>query len=202
MKHSIIMFVFFVSGILSGIYSFLPNIISKVDLGSAILYFLLFFVGISIGSDKKNKALIKKLDIKIFLVPIFTIIGTFLGSIVSSLFISDITIKDSLAVGAGFGYYSISSIIITKISGDTLGVIALLSNVIREITTILLSPFFVKVFGKLAPISSAGATAMDTTLSIIIRVCGKEYSVISIFSGVFLSLSVPFLITIILEYLP
>ncbi|MBU2621689.1 MAG: lysine exporter LysO family protein, partial [Proteobacteria bacterium] len=38
----------------------------------------------------------------------------------------------------------------------------------------------------------------DTTLPVIIRFTGKEYGIISIFSGIVLTLVAPFLITFIL----
>lgn len=106
-----------------------------------------------------------------------------------------------MAVGAGFGYYSLSSIFITEISGPTLGVIALLSNILRELVTLLASPLFAKYFGKLAPITSGGATSMDTTLPIIVQSSGKEYAIISVFSGIVLTILVPFFVTIILKIL-
>ncbi len=42
---------------------------------------------------------------------------------------------------------------------------------------------------------------MDTTLPIIIKSSGKEYAIISVFSGIVLTIIVPFLVTFILEYL-
>jgi len=105
-----------------------------------------------------------------------------------------------LAVGAGFGYYSLSSLFITQLSGEMLGVTALLSNILREILTLLATPLLVQYFGKLAGIASGGATSMDTTLPVITRYSGKEWSIISVFSGVVLTLLVPFLVTFILKF--
>lgn len=58
--------------------------------------------------------------------------------------------------GIGFGYYSLSSIFITEYKGTELGTIALLSNIVREMITLLLSPLLVKVAGPLAPIAAGG----------------------------------------------
>ncbi len=103
--------------------------------------------------------------------------------------------NDCMAVGAGFGYYSLSSIFITEYKGPELGTIALLSNIMREIIALLGAPLLVKYFGKLAPISVGGATTMDTTLPIITRCSGKEFVIISIFHGFVVDFSVPFLVT-------
>jgi uncharacterized membrane protein YbjE (DUF340 family) len=49
-------------------------------------------------------------------------------------------------------------------------------------------------FGKLAPVASGGATSMDSTLPIIVTASGKEYAMISVFSGIVLTILVPFLV--------
>ena len=104
---------------------------------------------------------------------------------------------DCMAVGAGFGYYSLSSIIITEYKNAELGTIALLSNIMREIIALLAAPFLVRFFGKLAPISVGGATTMDTTLPIITCCSGQEYVIVSIFHGCTLDFLVPFLVTLL-----
>ena len=73
--------------------------------------------------------------------------------------------------------------------------IALLSNIMREIITLLCAPLLVRWFGNLAPISAGGATTMDTTLPIITRYAGQQFVVVSIFHGFVVDFSVPFLVT-------
>ncbi|MDY5773929.1 MAG: lysine exporter LysO family protein, partial [Bacteroidaceae bacterium] len=105
------------------------------------------------------------------------------------------TITDTMAVGAGMGYYSLSSIFITTYKGAELGTVALVSNIIRELITLLLAPILVKYFSKLAPIAAGGATTMDTTLPIITRYSGQSLVIVSIFHGFVTDFSVPFLVT-------
>jgi uncharacterized membrane protein YbjE (DUF340 family) len=100
-----------------------------------------------------------------------------------------------LAVSSGFGYYSLSSILITEYKGVTLGTIALRANIFREVFTLLLSPWMVKYFGKLAPICAGGATTMDTTFPVILKNSGKDYSIVAIYHGFVTDFSVPFLVT-------
>jgi uncharacterized membrane protein YbjE (DUF340 family) len=104
-----------------------------------------------------------------------------------------------MAVGAGFGYYSLSSVIISELGSKVLGVIALISNITREIITLIATPIFAKIFGKIAPIASGGATAMDTTLPIITRFSGKRYALVAVFSGLILTILVPLLVSFILS---
>ena len=198
MKGSLIILLFFVAGLLTGIYNLLPEHFLQNDYSLYALYLLMFLVGIGIGSNKKSLSLIRSANFKILLVPLSVITGTYIGVSVFSLLQDNLSLTDSLAVGSGFGYYSLSSVLISEISGDMLGVIALLSNITREIITLLLTPVFARYFGKLAPISSGGATAMDTTLPIITKYIGSDYAIISVFSGVVLTILVPFLIAIIL----
>ena len=199
MKNSLIIVGFFVLGTLIGLYNLLPQIFIETDFSVYALYILMFLVGVGIGSDKKAWEVLKSAKLKIVLVPLTVIMGTFLGVAIISFFI-DIGLRESLAIGAGFGYYSLSSIFITKISGEALGVVALISNISREIATLLITPLLVKYFGKLAPIASGGATSMDTTLPIITKFVGTEYAILSVFSGIVLTILVPFLVTFILKF--
>ncbi|MDQ7799202.1 MAG: lysine exporter LysO family protein [Candidatus Edwardsbacteria bacterium] len=200
MKNSLIIVAFFVLGTLAGIHPLLPEAWMKNDLSSYALYLLMFLVGVSIGADQKAWAVLKSARLKIILVPLTVITGTLGGVALVSPFLQDINLRESLAVGAGFGYYSLSSIFIGQISGQALGVVALISNISREIITLLGTPLLLKYFGKLAPIASGGATSMDTTLPVITRSTGREYAIISVFSGVVLTILVPFLVTFILKF--
>lgn len=137
------------------------------------------------------------------LVPLATIIGTLTASALISLVITKWSVFDCLAVGSGFAYYSLSSILITELKEASLGVqmatelgtIALMANIIREIMALLGAPLFVKYFGRLAPICAGGATTMDTTLPIITRYSGKDLVFVSIFHGILVDFTVPFFVS-------
>ncbi len=195
MKGSIIIVSFFIAGTLLGRFDLLPDALVNNDYSVYALYALMFLVGISIGSDEKAIQALRNQNLKIFLVPLGTIVGTLLGVYLVSFFLANRSVTDCLAVGSGFGYYSLSSIFITQYKGAELGVIALMSNIIREIFTLLLAPLLVMWFGKLAPISAGGATTMDTTLPIITKFSGKEFVIIAISHGILVDFTVPFLVT-------
>lgn len=198
MKSSIVIIIFFALGIFIGYIVDESFFEFNDSLSTYALHFLLFLIGISIGADLKVFRIIKKLHYRILFVPISVIIGTLAGVASVSFLFDSISLNECLAIGSGFGYYSLSSIYITELRGETLGVIALLSNIIREVITLIGSPVLAKYFGKLAPIASGGATSMDTTLPIITRYSGKNYAVISVFSGTVLTLIVPFMVTLFL----
>lgn len=200
MKGSLIIVSFFIVGIVLGLNHILTEFLVTTNLSYYALCALMFCVGISIGNDKTAFKDFKQLNPRIVFLPVMTILGTLAGCFVISFFLSERSVTDCMAVGSGFGYYSLSSIFITQYKGAELGTIALLSNIMREVLTLLCAPMLVKWFGSLAPISAGGATTMDTTLPIITRCSGKQFAVISIFHGFVVDFSVPFLVTLFCSF--
>ena len=191
MKGSLIIIAFFALGIAVGLNSSFFTLHSS----SLILYALMFCVGISIGSDTKTLKSFRSVNPRLMMLPIMTIVGSLAGTAAASALLPHRHLFDCLAIGSGFGYYSLSSIFITEYKGAELGTIALLANIMREIFTLLCAPLLVKFFGKLSPISMGGATTMDTTLPIITKTSGQDYVILSIFHGFCVDFSVPFLVT-------
>ena len=199
MKGSLIIIAFFITGLLLALLFEIPEQYLSADASTYALYFLMFLVGIGVGSDAKVIQVLRNMNLKILLVPLCVIAGTALGLVALYFLYPVYKLDEYMAIGAGYGYYSLSSIFITEIRGQLLGVVALLSNIIREIITLLFTPVLYKYFGKLAPIASGGATAMDTTLPVITKYVGKEYAIVSVFSGVVLTILVPVIIPLILK---
>lgn len=195
MKGSLIVVGFFVLGVCLGRLDLVPALLVDSRVTFAALCCLLFCVGMSIGSNDNIVSEFRSLNPRLALLPMATILGSFAGSLVAWLFLQYRGVTDCMAVGSGFAYYSISSIFITQYRGAELGTVALLANIYREILTLLIAPLLAKVFGPLAPISSGGATTMDTTLPIISQTCGQQYVVVSLFHGFVVDFSVPFLVT-------
>jgi uncharacterized membrane protein YbjE (DUF340 family) len=196
MRSSLIIVSFFILGSLLGYFGVVPTSFLEGDISFYALGALMFCVGVSLGSDPETLKSFKKINPRLLLLPLLTIVGTLVGAAIVGMLLPGRSVVDSMAVGSGLGYYSLSSIFITEFKGAELGTIALLSNISREILALQLAPVFVKYFGKLAPISAGGATTMDTTLPIIMKFSGKEYMVLSVFHGFLTDLSVPFLVTI------
>ena len=194
---------FFVVGCIVGLSGRMPVVLLDGKFSMYVLYALMIQVGMSIGCDKRLKEILMSLRPRMLLLPLGTIVGTLIFVAAVSLVISDMRLADCLAVGAGFGYYSLSSVLITQIKevpegvavAAQLGTVALMANIMREVITLLFAPIICKIFGRLAPISVGGATSMDSTLPVITAVCGKEMVFISIFHGVLVDFSVPFLVT-------
>ena len=196
MKSNIVIVSFFVLGLLLGYLEIIPFSHIDNDLSFYALCGLMFCVGLSLGNDSHSLERFKMLNPRLYLLPFATIAGTLMGCAAISLLLPSRSLFDVMAVGSGLGYYSLSSIFITEYKGAELGTVALLSNIIREITALLFASLLVKYFGRLAPISVGGATTMDTTLPIIMRFSGNEFAVVAIFHGFVLDLSVPILVSL------
>ena len=195
LKGSLVIVAFFVAGCLAGLSSALPFDVAGSRLSTYVLYALMFCVGITLGNDTTLAGRVRRLDPRLALLPVMTAVGTLAGAALSTLLLPPLTAGDTMAVGAGFGYYSLSSIFIADFRGAELGTVALLCNVMRELFTLLAAPLVARWFGPLAAVSIGGATTFDTTLPIITQSAGKPYAVVSVFHGCVLDFSVPFLVT-------
>lgn len=171
-------------------YSYTDTVIS---IGLCIL---LLFVGMDIGKQKDLFKQIKKIGANILIIPSMVAIGSIVGAIIFGSFIG-IRFNEAGAVGAGFGWYSLSAILLSDYSSE-LSAIAFLSNVFRELIAIISIPFIAKYIGHYEAIAPSGATAMDTTLPIITRYTDSKTAVASFITGVILSALVPIIVPMII----
>lgn len=180
-------------GILFGLFIFPVNMATYMSTFISIgLCILLFFVGIDIGRQENISKKVKELGLKVLLVPLMIALGSIIGSMFGGAILG-MPINQAGAIGAGFGWYSLSAIELAKHSAQ-LGTLAFITNVCREIIAIIIIPIIAKYIGKLESIAPAGATAMDTTLPIISKATDGNVAVISFITGVSLSLLVPILV--------
>ena len=189
MKSSLAILLFFLLGCVGGLYytaDFDLHLLS-VD----VLYVLMLLLGINLGCNQDLKGFVRQFSFKMLLVPLATVAGTFLFSAVAGFILSQWSVFDCMAVGSGFAYYSISSVLITE-----LGTIALLANIFREMTALVGAPFIRKYFGRLAPISAAGIGSADILLASISRYSGKDTIPLAILHGILINISVPFFVSL------
>lgn len=203
MKGSMIIVGAFIIGCVAGAGGWLPEWLMGGDVTMWVLYALMLQVGIGIGSDSRLKEILRTLSPRLLFLPIATIVGTLLATLAVSFLLSRWSTAEVLAVGSGMGYYSLSSILITSLKEQSIGVvaaaelgtIALMANIFREMMTLVLAPLMVRWFSPLGPISAGGATTMDVTLPVITRISGKEWVFVSIVHGIVVDFSVPFLVS-------
>ncbi|SJZ35396.1 lysine exporter LysO family protein [Selenihalanaerobacter shriftii] len=188
-----------ISGVLVGKFIVAPEMANS--LGQVTTYFLailLLGIGIDIGRNKDVIAKVKQIGWKIITVPLMVAAGSILGAILSGL-ILQLPFNESSAIGAGFGWYSLSGVLITKAYDVQVGSLAFLTNVFRELLAIILIPILAKTEGKISLIAPGGATTMDTTLPLIVKSSNSEIGVIAFVNGVILSSLVPILVPLLIK---
>jgi uncharacterized membrane protein YbjE (DUF340 family) len=159
---------------------------------NASLMLLLFVMGVAFAIDKDSFSKIRRTGLKILIVPLAIALGTILSGVVSALILG-INVVATTAVSAGYGWYTLTGPLVGQIFGAKWGALGFAANFLRELFTILTVSLMVRV-DKYAPTASGGATAMDTTLPIIVRYCGSDALITAFSSGFILSLIAPFTI--------
>ena len=161
---------------------------------SWLLNTLLFMIGIQLVHNNVTlKEALAHPDT--ILLPAGTVIGSLLGGLAVSGFLS-ISPGKALALSSGFGWYSLSGVIITDMGDPVLGSAGFLINIMRETIALLTIPFLSTTRFPNIGIGVAGATSMDVTLPLIEKSCGDRVVPLSITSGAVLSLLVPVLVPV------
>lgn len=130
-----------------------------------------------------------------------TAVTLFLSSMLAGLVAAptlDLPWNQGMALAAGFGWYSLSGILIGDQLGPVLGGAAFFNDLARELLAFLLIPLFIRRAMPLA-IGYSGATAMDVTLPVIQQYGGIACVPLAIVSGFLLSLLSPPLILLLLS---
>ncbi len=164
------------------------------SLVSYLLYGMLFFVGMSLVQKNISfKGILS--DKAVLLLPLFTIAGSYLGALLTPI-VTPYTIKEGLGMVSGFGWYSLSGILISDLGYPILGSVSFLVNLLRESFAFFLIP----LLGRLGrryfypAVCTAGATSMDVTLVLLTSHFGAKVIIASIYHGVVMSLVAPLLI--------
>ena len=171
---------------------------SLAGLGIKIgLCLLLIFVGMDLGMEGTVIDNFRKVGLRILVFPTAVIVGTLGGALLCSLFM-DLSVKECLAIGAGFGWYSLAPGIIMENGYVTASAVSFLHNVMRELFSIVLIPVVAKKIGYIETTGMPGAAAMDVCLPIVEKSTRSDIAVYSFVSGVFLSILVPVLVPVII----
>ena len=161
------------------------------------LCLLLVFVGIDLGLDGTVVENFKRVGIRILAFPAVVVIGTLVGAGISGMLMG-LSLKESLAVGAGFGWYTLAPGIIMEAGYITASAVSFLHNVMRELLSILFIPLVAQKIGYIETTGMPGAAAMDVCLPIVEKSTRSDIAVYSFVSGVILSILVPVLVPVII----
>lgn len=181
-------------GIISGYYILPQSLTNSTEIIITIaLNILIFSVGIDVGSNKSLIENLKKKGFKLLCIPLCIIAGSMIGGLITGILFNTPS-NISLAIASGFGWYSLSGIILTSLCNAEVGTVAFLTNIFRELIAIVTIPFLAKYLNYYTTIAPAGATSMDTTLPLISESTNSQIAFIAFANGVVLSSLVPVLV--------
>lgn len=154
------------------------------------LIFLLFLIGIQL---RNNGMTLKQivLNRRGMIVAIVVVASSMVAGVINAV-ILDLPLKTGLAMASGFGWYSLSGILLTESFGPVIGSAAFFNDLARELIAIMLIPGLVRRSRSTA-LGLCGATSMDFTLPVLQRSGGLELVPAAIVHGFILSLLVPVL---------
>ncbi len=163
---------------------------------NGVLYVLMGLVGILLGADEAALTAVRKAGPGFLLVPVAIAGGSVLAGALMAPLVG-LPVGQSAAVGGGFGWYSLSGVLLTNIGYPQAGALALLANVLRELVALTIIPAIARHWHPWQTLAPAGATASDVTLPIIIRSTGTDMGMLAAASGGLLSLAVPFVVPLL-----
>lgn len=169
------------------VWQYTENIIQVV------LVFLLLLIGIQLRSNNISlkQILLNKVGIATTLI---VIISTFIGGIVAALLLG-LPLRIGLGMSSGFGWYSLSGILMTEAHGAIIGSATFLNDILRELFAIILIPTLIKRY-KLTTLGLCGATSMDFTLPMLQKGAGIMIVPAAIVQGFLLTLLMPIFMTL------
>lgn len=158
--------------------------------------FLLLMIGI-IGADLAQIRLSRQwVSPAMLALPGLVVVGSMLGgSLVAWL--ADVPLKAGLALSSGYGWFSLSSVMVAEALGKAYGTMALSIDLLRELLAFVIL-YALGRWWPLVGLAAAGATAMDSSLPIIKQACSPSVIPMAMVSGFLLTLLAPFMMSLFL----
>lgn len=187
-------------------YNFVDDLFSDPEVFTTVagngirigLCLLLFLVGFEMGLEGTFVSDFKKAGIKVIAFPLTIAVGTLVGAVICGLFISPISMREALAIGGGFGWYSFAPVVILERGFVMSSAIAFMHNIMRELLSLLFIPLVARKIGYLETLALPACCASDVCLPIVSRSTRSGIAIYSFISGVTLSAMVPILVPILI----
>ena len=178
-------------GLVLGIFVF-PDISERtLDVLLTISLILLYTgAGVSLASNKVAFLYVKKLGLRILLLPL----AIFTGGLVSGFLMSKLLGVDlcwSVTASSTMGYYSLPGAFMTEAYGVEAGVYGFMVNIFRDIFTVSLMPLLKRI-SKGAPIASGAGGCMDSMFIPVTHAVGPELGIAGLIVGTIITIFVPF----------
>lgn len=129
-------------------------------------------------------------------VPLLVIGGSVLGGLGAAWWTGE-SARVAMAIASGFGWVTLSSVLVSTSMGDEYGAIVMVTDMLRELMAIVALYLLGARFSR-ESIGICGATALDATLPLIRAQCGTGAVPLALLSGLVLTLASPVFIVLFL----
>ena len=155
------------------------------------LMLLVLLVGVQLGSSgiTLRKVLINRRGVETFV--LITVSGL-IGGALFALLMPGVKLTQGLALASGFGWYSLSGIVMTGAYGPIWGSVALVNDLAREFFALMFIPLLMRRHPS-AAVGVGGATSLDFTLPVIQNSGGLAVVPLAISYGFVINVAAPFL---------
>lgn len=154
------------------------------------LIFLLALVGMQLRNSSMTLRQII-LNRRGILVASVVAVSSLVGGALAALLLG-LPLNTGLAMASGYGWYSLSGIVLTDAFGPVVGSAAFFNDLARELCAIMLIPTLVRS-SRSSALGLCGATSMDFTLPVLQRSGGLDMVPPAVVHGFLLSLIAPIL---------
>ena len=164
------------------------------DSGTYALMLLVFLVGLQLRSSgiTLRQVLINKRGVQ---TSVLLVLSALAAGIVFAGLMPQVSWSQGLALASGFGWYSLSGIVMTEAYGPVWGSVALLNDLAREFFALAFIPLLMNR-GPSAAVGVGGATSLDFTLPVIQSSGGLEVVPLAISFGFIINIVAPILMVV------
>ncbi|MCF7521421.1 lysine exporter LysO family protein [Neisseria sp. ZJ106] len=161
------------------------------------MYFLMamvLLVGIQLNGSgiKIRQVLINKRGVQTGLL---LMASSLAGGLLFAACVAEVSWTQGLAMASGFGWYSLSGLVMTEAYGAVWGSVALLNDLGREFLALLTIPLLMRRCPSSA-VGIGGATSLDFTLPVIQGAGGLQVVPLAISAGFLINVAAPFLMVV------
>ena len=164
------------------------------NLGTYCLMLLVLLVGIQLRSSgiTLRQVLINKRGVQ---TSVLITLSGLCGGLLFAALLPDVSWSKGLALASGFGWYSLSGIVMTEAYGPVWGSVALLNDLAREFFAL---PFITMLMRRhpSAAVGVGGATSLDFTLPVIQSSGGLAVVPLAISFGFIINVLAPVLMVV------
>ena len=168
-----------------------PAVLLLEASGTYALMFLVFVVGLQLRSIgiTVGQLVINKRGVQTSVLVVFSAL---MAGLLFAALIPQVSWSQGLALASGFGWYSLSGIVMTEAYGPLWGSVALLNDLVREFFALAFIPLLMRNHPS-AAVGVGGATSLDFTLPIIQSSGGLEVVPLAISFGFIINIIAPIL---------